>query len=238
VLRVHTGDDCWRAEVLVTWGATSLNEARNALQFRVAERVDAAVYTAVDLIRVPTVFLWVPNHLPKAPETVAAYGYWNNESAHYLEIVFFGWLFDAGQPFYDQAAYQHCVNEVRGISKWRPSGDVDFLLLDFEWQHSAGFGTFKFTESIPLPVGKMIAEGVVPNIQVFAQELINHAREGRASDETSPVWQISQKLALDRGRRSLWKWISQTFLKDVGKIYDDVRPYAVCNLAKPEIAPG
>jgi hypothetical protein len=78
----------------------------------------------------------------------------------------------------------------------------------------------------------MIIEGRVPNIQVFVQELINHARDIHAHDRANPVWEIHQRLALDRGRRSLWEWVSRTFLKDVGTIYDDMRPYAVCNLAK------
>jgi hypothetical protein len=218
----------------MAWGATSLNQVRSDLQMRVHERMDAGMYVAVDLVRVPVVLIWVPDHLPKAHQTVAAHGYWNDESAHYLDIVFFGWLFEPPDTtVYNREAYQQCIEEVRQISKWRPSGDIDFLLLDFELERKRRFGAFDFSESIPLPIGQMIDEGRVANIQVFAQELINHARQGYVHGDASPVWQIQQKLALDRGRRSLWEWISATFLKNVGKIYDDMRPYAICNLAKP-----
>lgn len=221
----------------MTWGATSLDEARAVLKWRVQERMDAAMYPVVDLVRVPVVLIWVPQHLPKARETVAAYGYWDNESAHYLDIVFFGWLFDAGASHYDPEAYRECVDEVRQVSKWRPSGDIDFLLLNFDLETAAGAGAFNFAEAIPLPIGQMIDEGRVPNIQVFVQELINHARAGHGPGRASPVWEIHQRLALDRGRRSLWEWVSRTFLKDVGRIYDDMRPYAMCNLAKSS-SPG
>jgi hypothetical protein len=218
----------------MTWGATSLNQVCSDLQMRVYERMDAATYAAVDLVRVPVVLIWVPDHLPKASETVAAYGYWNGESAHYLDIVFFGWLFEAPDTaVYDRDAYRQCIEEVRQISKWRPSGDIDFLLLDFVLERAKGFGALDFSESIPLPIGQMINEGRWANVQVFMQELINHAREGYAHGGPSPVWQIQRKLALGRGRRSLWEWMSATFLKNVGKIYDDMRPYAICNLAKP-----
>jgi hypothetical protein len=136
------------------------------------------------------------------------------------------------RSFYDPEAYQRCVDEVRQASKWRPSGDVDLLLLNFEYETATGSGDFNFTEAIPLPVGQMIIQGKVPNIQVFVQELINHARDTHAQDRANPVSEIHQRLALNRGRRSLWQWVSRTFLKDAGRIYDDMRPCAVCNLAK------
>jgi hypothetical protein len=215
----------------MTWAATSLSEARAVIQWRVQERMDVAMYPAVDLVRVPVAFIWVPAHLPRARETAAAYGYWDDQSAHYLDIVFFGWMSDGGIPYYDPEAYQQCVDEVRQASKWRPSGDIDLLLLNFELDTATRAGSFNFSEAIPLPIGQMIDEGKVANIQVFVQELINHARDERAAD-VSPVWQIHQRLALDRGRRSLWEWISRTYLKDFGKIYDDMRPYRVCNLAR------
>jgi hypothetical protein len=82
--------------------------------------MDATVYAAIDLIRVQAVFLWVPDHLPETRQTVAAHGYWNDESAHYLHIVFFGWLFDEGRAFYDSDTCQYYVDEARDISKWRP----------------------------------------------------------------------------------------------------------------------
>jgi hypothetical protein len=84
---------------------------------RLSTRMDATVYAAIDLIRVQAVFPWVPDHLPDARQTVAAHGYWNDESAHYLDIVFFGWLFDEGRAFYGSDTCQHCVDEVRDISK-------------------------------------------------------------------------------------------------------------------------
>jgi hypothetical protein len=219
------------AETLMTFGVTSLSDARDVLRRRIAERMDPATMAAADLARLPVVLIWVPEHLPKARETVAAYGSWNTESSHFLDIVFFGWLFDNGS-FYDPEAYQRCVDEVRQASKWRPTGDVDLLLLNFEYETATRSADFNFTEAIPLPIGQMIIEGRVPNIQVFVQELINHARDIHAHDRANPVWEIHQRLALDRGRRSLWEWVSRTFLKDVGTIYDDMRPYAVCNLAK------
>jgi hypothetical protein len=218
----------------MTWCATSLDHVRSDLQMRMSQRMDAGLYEAADLIRVPVVFIWAPDHLPKARETVAAHGYWNDESAHYLDIAFFGWMFERPDvAVFDPDAYQQCTEEVRHISTWRPSGDIDFLLLDFELETRDSFGSFNFSESVPLPIGQMIDQGQVANIQVFAQELINQARAGYVDGDTSSIWQIQQRIALDRARRSVWKWISATFLKDAGQIYDDMRPYAVCNLAKP-----
>jgi hypothetical protein len=77
----------------------------------------------------------------------------------------------------------------------------------------------------------MIENKTVRSLDALVQELIGAAK--KAYDEApggSGVFEISDRIGWNRGRKSLWDLLKRLFLREVGKVYDDLRPFAVCDL--------
>lgn len=216
----------------MTWAAYSLEDARSQLEMLILNpnRINPEVLKTVDVIRIPVGLLWLPEHLPSSADTVKAYSFWNDASGIYFDIIFMGWAEDHGALYFDEAAYHACIHEVQRCSKWRWSGEVDLLLLHFEYHIQRG-GIFSFDETIPLPVTEMISNKKITSIFSLMQKIINVAQDARDLKQENPLWEIQKRIAFECGRRAAWQWISKTFLKEAGTIYDDMRPYRVCRLA-------
>jgi hypothetical protein len=128
-----------RDEVIVTFGVTDLGLIRDVLMNGVYQRQHAGLLPSAEVIRYPALLVWARDDDPETEKLVASYGYWNLESRHYIDILFCGWMFD-GQvlptiedaerlPFspaaFDLGCYVACQNQVREISTWEPSGDIE-----------------------------------------------------------------------------------------------------------------
>ncbi len=95
-----------------------------------------------------------------AEQVVASYDYWNDESGKYLDMVFPGWGKDGDNIDFNQEAFRNCKQEVERISKWKPTGESEILLLNYDYKiiqwngpHSfIGKGDFSFDETIILPI--------------------------------------------------------------------------------------
>jgi hypothetical protein len=125
---------------------------------------------------------------------------------------------------------------VQRLSKWRYSGETDILLADFEMavkpDGTLENGAFSFRRSIPLPVEAMIANGRTRSLDALVHELVT---EARVVFEKHPLqgtaFEISDRIAWTRGRRALFDRLKDLFLRDWGKVYDELRPFAVCDLS-------
>jgi hypothetical protein len=84
-----------------------------------------------------------------------------------------------------------------------------------------------------LPVEVMIADGRIRGIDALMHELITHARETWSDSMQGRVWDISDRIGMNRGRKALWEFLKKRFLvKDVTKIYDQLEPFAICDLRR------
>jgi hypothetical protein len=81
-------------------------------------------------------------------------------------------------------------------------------------------GGFAFNEVVPLPVEELIRQGKEPNLDAFMAELIKHAPK---PEQITPhgssitVWDIADRMAFDRGRRSVWEWIARPSCAAAGR---------------------
>ncbi len=64
------------------------------------------------------------------------------------------------------------------------------------------------------------------------QELINSAKEHQNRSEGSILWTLRDKVAVNRGRAAVWEGIKKRFLKDFSKVYDELRPFVICDLRR------
>ncbi len=193
-------------------------------------------------MRLPLAFAWVRGDRGGAgqdlAESVAAsFGYWNRQTAQYFDIVFFGWMTDSPNDeaphhgmYFDVSAFSDVQAEVESLTKWRYSGETDFLLLDWEHDLDNRTGDFAFDRTVPLQIEELIRRGKVGSLDSFVQGLVNQAKDVWPPGADSPTWDIGSRMALSAGRRMLWEWVSKAFLRDLGKIYDGMKPFAICDL--------
>jgi hypothetical protein len=212
----------------------------------------------IEVVRTPVALMFVRGDRAEpgktlAEQVVSSFGYWNSASAEYLDLVFFGWYKESSvgfQPIKRETAPLHpsreagifidCCREIERMSKWRYSGETDVLLVDFEMRRTETGqlcrpGTFSFKNSIYLPVEKMIDEKRVRSLDALVHELVEAAREVyEASPLQGTVFEMSDRVAWTRGRRAVWDRLKHLFLRDWSKVYDELRPFAVCNLSVRE----
>jgi hypothetical protein len=241
----------------VAEGDGSINDARAQLGTLALDRLlsDAAFDDLVgtaDRVRFPVGFLLIRGDRGGEGKTMAetaaaSVAYWNKRSSKYFDIVFAGWEIridgDSAVARFNLDRFFDFVEKVEGLSRWRYSGGTDLLLLHFDldfpeiWTGEHGIQPvfplhcdFGFDQTISLQVENMMREGKVTNPDMLMQELMNHAKEAWPPTERGSVWEISNRVLVDRGRRSVWDWVNKTFLSDAGQIYNEMRPYAVCDL--------
>jgi hypothetical protein len=177
-----------------------------------------------------------------AKQVVESFGYWNWESAQYLDLVFFGWYKEGEDVGFQKsdgcAIFRECCSQVASLSKWHYKGETDVLLVNFEVpvQNSGkpklGDGYLSFKESMWLPVEAMIQNGTVRSLDGLVNELIREAKNvyNEAEPGGAGVFEISDRIGWHRGRKSLWDVLKRLFLREFGRVYDDLRPFALCDL--------
>ena len=175
-----------------------------------------------------------------AKQVVASYDYWNEDSGKYIDMVFPGWGGDLGNIKFNDKAFLNCRNKVQAISKWKPTGETEILLLNYDFkivqwngpQNVIGGGSFSFEETIILPIELIIRDKRIGSIDGFMQELINSAKENSVRSEESVLWALRDKVAITRGRKAVWEGMKKQFLKEFSKVYDELRPFVVCDLRR------
>lgn len=90
------------------------------------------------------------------------------------------------------------------------------------------YGKFSFEETISLPVEEMIRKGITTSIDALLNEIISVAKEV----DNGSVWEISDKLVYQRARKSLWEYLKNKITGGLAQVYDELRPFVVCNLSK------
>jgi hypothetical protein len=212
-----------------------------------ARRQGERVPLDAEVVRTPVALIFVRGDRAEpgatlAKQVVSSFGYWNIESAQYIDLVFFGWWKDGDtvgfQGDEDAKIFVSCYREIEQMTnrKWRYSGETDVLLVDFEMPVTKTGelvdGAFSFRSCMYLPVEQMVAEKRVRSLDALVHELVAAAREVyEAHPYQGTVFEMSDRIAWTRGRRALWDRLKRMFLRDWSKVYDELRPFAVCNLS-------
>jgi hypothetical protein len=79
-----------------------------------------------------------------------------------------------------------------------------------------------------LNVEKMIRDKICPSIDALMQEIISVSK----NTEGGGVWEMSDRFAYQRGGASVWKFLKKKFTRGLSEIYDELKPFAVCNLER------
>lgn len=229
----------------MSWATNSVSDAVRQLSDAVSERAAGQrPPSGTTIVRTPVVLMFVRGNRAEpgatlAKQVVSSFGYWNTVSAKYLDLVFFGWAKEgeevAFQSHNGARIFVECCREVERMSKWRYSDETDVLLVDFEMAVAESGelqgGAFSFRHCIYLPVEKMIAEGRVRSLDALVRELIAAAEQAyEAHPLQGSVFEVSDRIGWTRGRRATWDRLKKMLLRDWSQVYDELRPFAVCDL--------
>ena len=182
-----------------------------------------------------------------ASQIRASLPFWNLDSADSIDFLVAGWnRGDDGKAEFDVTDFHRYVKEVESLSRWRYSGESDLLLLNFEFSVSHVIwdapripgGKFSFREVMVLPIEDLLRTKKIGSIDGLIAELTRICEARSTSAEGSPIWDVSDRIGYLRGKRSVWDALKKMFLKDFATVYDEVKPYVVCNLERVEIPPS
>jgi hypothetical protein len=165
-----------------------------------------------------------------AEQVVASFAYWNRDSSKYFDIIFPGWQPSEATIHFDLNSFLTFREDLESACKWRYSGETDLLLLNYDYVISELAGSFRFDEVIYIPVEAMLKDGRIRSLDALMAEIVRHAKETWPRSDRAAIWQISDRIGIERGNRSLWDFIRKLLLRDASKIYDQLRPFVVCDL--------
>lgn len=241
----------------MSWATNSVSDAIMQLGDAVERRCAGQhLPDEIEMIRTPVALMFVRGDRAApgktfADQVVSSFGYWNSVSAEYLDLVFFGWYKEGDtvgfQPITGQDAgdssrlgeagmFVDCCREIERMSKWRYSGETDVLLVDFEVSRTESGqlhrpGKFSFKNCMYLPVEALVEEKRYRSLDALVSDLVNNAREVyEASPLQGTVFDISDRIGWTRGRKATWDRLKEMFLRDWSKVYDELRPFTVCDL--------
>ena len=231
----------------MSWATNSVKDASDQLTFAVKTRcMGKRLPAGVEIIRTPVALMFVRGDRAEpgatlAKQVVSSFGYWNDESANYLDLVFFGWWKEGDRVGFQSAnnskIFRDCYKQVGKISKWRYSGETDVLLVDFEMPvNKAGGleeGAFSFRNSMYLPVEEMIDDGRTRSLDSLVNELIAAARDIYQQQPLEvSAFDVSDRIGWTRGRKAVWERLRKLFWgEDLNHVYHELRPFAVCDLS-------
>lgn len=163
-------------------------------------------------------------------EIASSFEYWNHDSGEHFDMFFPGWYFRKKKLQFNLKRFIEYSEEIERHSKWRYSGETDLLILNFNYNLQSKEGQFAFDEVIVMQVEEMIREKRIGSLPALLSIIQDTAKANEERGEHSVVWEMSDKIGFLRGRKSLWDAFKKFFFKDFAQVYDNVQPFAVCDL--------
>jgi len=163
-----------------------------------------------------------------AEEAISSINYWNLCSGDNIDILFPGWDRESDLISFDVVKFYEFQKEIEASSKWIYGGESEILLINFDYDPATTEGRFSFDESVSLPVEDMIKKGITSSVDALVNEIVSISK----SVDKPSVWEISDQFAIQRARKSIWEYIKNKATGGFSKVYDELRPFAVCNLEK------
>ena len=161
-----------------------------------------------------------------ADEARSSFRYWDLDSKRDIDLLLPGWEMVEGTLVFDTPSFLEFRGEIEHRSRWRYSGQAEILLLNYEFEPWAYSLDFRFEETITLPVEQMLTSNLTPSLDALMHEVISVAK----GVKDGSVWEISDRIARQRVRESIWQFLKKRFSKSLSKVYDELRPFAVCDL--------
>src|ERR1700730_9136563 len=149
----------------------SLKDARPQLDHAISGRLfEHPILEPAERVRFPVGLFFIRGDRAGtgrdlAEQIVASFGFWNDDSSKYFDMVFPGWgTEDKEKILFDRTAFRTVRDEIQTISKWKSSGETDILFLNYDYSTARQKGDFAFDEAMCLPVEVMIADGRIRSI--------------------------------------------------------------------------
>jgi hypothetical protein len=168
-----------------------------------------------------------------ADQVVASFGFWHLDTGKYFDMIFPGWFKDSDTPAFSVSHFKTFNEELDRLIKWKEvhKGETDILLLNFDYLMEERAGDFSFDETIYLPVEEMLRDHRITSLDSLMYELARLGEALWSSKHEKGIWELSDRIGFLRGRKAFWDIIKEKF-KVASRIYNELRPYAVCDLRR------
>lgn len=171
-----------------------------------------------------------------AQEAISSFHYWHDDSGETIDFIYAGWREKDNSLEFDRKDFISFRDAFQGMCVWKYSGETDLLLLNFVLEPASKSGYFAFEEVIELPIESMLRDKLIGSLDHLVAQIIVSAREYTARERhenSSPVWVISDKLAVRRGKKDLWDSLLKLVFQDYADKLKGLGHLAVRNVASP-----
>lgn len=167
-----------------------------------------------------------------AKEVVSSFQYWSYRTGYHFDGIFLGWGYDQG-PVYMDYAFLRCVQELEEQLDWSYEGGSQLLLVDFVYDPRERLGHLDFSSTVPLDLSKLLDEKKYAQLAPLIEEIVRPLRDTPNDDGQSPIYRVSDYIAVLRTRKFVWQELIKKFGTLLGWA-DDVANFAVRDLRRKD----
>ncbi len=120
--------------------------------------------------------------------------------------------------------YDRFRREVERHSRWRYSGEADFLLLNAKRGYESDTASLDFSSTIVCDLDRMIREQAIHTVRRFFEDVFRFAEGVQAPD---PTWGFSDEMGVRTAGSALKRVILSLLPKDLGADYRRAEHFAI-----------
>ena len=117
--------------------------------------------------------------------------------------------------------------QLENVSRWKYSGETDLVLVVARKQHGTA-AALDFSTAIACNLERMKKDGAFTSVRAFFEQIFRFGETYQGSD---PVWVLSDRMGLEKGKNFLQEAVLSLLPETVRKFYHSAKDYAVQDIS-------
>lgn len=156
------------------------------------------------------ILVWANKHYPQSATALLENIEYNHlRSGQYIDFFFPGYENQFNSSFdwtFNSSDFIKSIEKVENMSKWRYSGNTEFLFL--EYTH----GKISFEHTISLNIDQLLQDNIIPSVPVLMEDII------RISKSCTEVSEFANQLNYLEASKSIKKFIKQYIINKLSGV--------------------
>lgn len=183
----------------------------------------------------PVAFLFVRDNAgnssdPIAEELKGSHKIWTADLGDFFDLIVPGWTHQKDGTVFDLHRFIDFRDDLESVSRYRYSGDADFLATHFVYMPKAHETHLDLKYSFCLPLTKIVKENHFQSLTGLLVKLISlMPHDGPAE---APTWfEVSDRIFVEKAKKGAWEAL-KTFCLNFAKAQaDEAEVFAITDLS-------
>lgn len=138
--------------------------------------------------------------------------YWRHRTSKNVDVFFLG--FEDGGKSFSPELFDASRRYVQGCTKWRYSGETDFVILNAELQNKEGKDTvvLDFSQAVYFSMEQLIRDKGTPNLSSYLESLVQFVDDYQGED---PLWDYSDAMGARITKNGIMKLLLRLIPSEV-----------------------